>query len=102
MAEITFFNIFGMFFLLISHNVIKIKCVMKRLVRSRDSKIAGVCAGVANFFGWNVGTVRILWFFLTIAGVGSPVIFYLILALVMPMESAGASYAERMEKRLRR
>ena len=70
---------------------------MKRLVRSKDSKIAGVCAGVANYFGWNVGFVRLLWFVLAIAGVGAPVLFYLILAIIMPVEGSREGYAERME-----
>ena len=33
----------------------------RRLVRRRDQKvIAGVAAGVANYFGWNVTAVRAL------------------------------------------
>ena len=53
---------------------------MKKLVRSKNSKIAGVCAGVADYFGWNVGFVRLLWLVLAFAAVGAPVLFYLILA----------------------
>ena len=75
---------------------------MKRLVRSKNSKIAGVCAGVADYFGWNVGFVRLLWLVLAIAGVGAPVLFYLILAFIMPMEGSREGYAERMEKKLRK
>ena len=75
---------------------------MKRLVRSKNSKIAGVCAGVADFFGWNVGFVRLLWVVLALAGVGAPVLFYLILALILPVEGSRESYAERMEKKLKK
>ena len=75
---------------------------MAKLVRSKNSKIAGVCAGVAGYFGWNVGFVRLLWVVLALVGVGAPVLFYLILALVMPVEGSCESYAERMEKKLKK
>lgn len=75
---------------------------MKKLVRSKNSKIAGVCAGVSDYFGWNVGFVRLLWLVLAFAGVGAPVFFYLILAFIMPAEGSRESYAERMEKKLKK
>lgn len=75
---------------------------MKKLVRSKNSKIAGVCAGVADYFGWNVGFVRLLWFVLAFVGVGAPVLFYFILAFIMPVEGSRESYAERMEKKLKK
>jgi phage shock protein PspC (stress-responsive transcriptional regulator) len=75
---------------------------MKKLVRSKNSKIAGVCAGVADYFGWKVGFVRLLWLVLAFVGVGAPVLFYLILAFIMPAEGSSESYAERMEKKLKK
>jgi phage shock protein C len=34
----------------------------KRLYRNRQNgKILGVCAGLADFYGWPVGVVRFLW-----------------------------------------
>lgn len=34
----------------------------RRLVRPRAGRrIAGVCAGVAQYYGWNVTTIRLLW-----------------------------------------
>ena len=58
----------------------------RRLVRRRDQKvIAGVAAGVANYFGWNVTAVRVLWLVLLLfAGTGG--LLYLILWIVMPLE----------------
>lgn len=74
---------------------------MKRLVRSENGMIAGVCAGVAEYFGWFVGNVRLAWAVLAVLGLGSPVLFYLILAFVMPSaKSQRASYEERMNRRL--
>lgn len=76
---------------------------MNKLYRSSQNKmLAGVCAGVADFFGWNVGFVRLLLFVLAFAGVGAPVLFYLILAFILPVEGSRESYAERMEKKLKK
>lgn len=74
---------------------------MGKLIRSKNKKIAGVCAGVAEHFGWNVRNVRLIWFILAILGVGSPVLFYLILWILMPNGSvARENYEERMNRRL--
>lgn len=74
---------------------------MGKLIRSKNKKIAGVCAGVAEHFGWNVRNVRLIWSILAILGVGSPVLFYLILWILMPNGSvARESYEERMNRRL--
>jgi phage shock protein C len=56
----------------------------KRLCRSSSQKmIAGVCGGIAEYLGWDVTIVRLLWIVLTLAG-GSGILIYLILWLVMP------------------
>jgi phage shock protein C len=55
-------------------------------VRPRaDRRIAGVCLGVAQHFGWNVTLVRIVWLMLVLfAGTGG--LAYVILWIVMPNE----------------
>ncbi len=56
----------------------------KRLYRSRsDRKIAGVCGGIAEHFGWDPTLVRLGWVLLTLMG-GSGILIYLILWVVMP------------------
>lgn len=56
----------------------------KRLFRSRsDRQLAGVCAGIAEYFGWDPTLVRVGWILLTLLG-GSGILLYLILWLVMP------------------
>ncbi len=72
---------------------------MGKLLRSENAMIAGVAAGIAGHFGWNVNTVRLLWVILAFVGVGSPVLFYLVLWLVMP-KAKRKSYEERMQERL--
>ena len=76
---------------------------MERLVRSKDKKIAGVCAGVAEHFGWDAASVRLIWFVLAILGIGAPVLCYFILWFLMPdSRTARESYEERMNRRLGR
>lgn len=76
---------------------------MGKLCRSKDKAIAGVCAGVAEFFGFNVRNVRLLWLVLTFIGIGSPLLFYVLLWFLMPDAAAKSeSYEERMRKRLGR
>ena len=56
----------------------------KRLCRSRtDRKLAGVCAGIAEYYGWDPTLVRVAWILLTLLG-GSGILIYLIMWLVMP------------------
>ena len=58
----------------------------KKLVRSRtDRKIAGVCAGFADYLELDVTLVRILWLMLALFG-GWGLIGYLIAWIVMPQE----------------
>ena len=58
----------------------------KRLTRSRtDKKIAGVCGGLAHYFGCDPVIPRIV-FVLLFLGAGSGLLAYLICWLVIPME----------------
>ncbi len=54
----------------------------KKLYRSNDRKIFGVCGGVAEYFGIDPIIVRVLWVVFALSG-GSGAIFYLIAALLM-------------------
>ena len=64
----------------------------KRLYRSRyHGMIAGICAGIAEYFGWDPTLVRIGYILLSIFTVFSFTVFsgvivYLILWIVMPRE----------------
>lgn len=58
----------------------------KTLTRSRDDRmIAGVCAGLADRFGMNTLTVRVL-FVLSCLLPGPQFIIYIALWLIMPKE----------------
>lgn len=56
----------------------------KKLTRSNDGMIAGVCAGIAEYFGWDSTLVRIGYILLSVFTVFSGVIAYLILWIVIP------------------
>ena len=57
----------------------------KRLMRSRDDRmIGGVCAGIAEYFGWSPAVVRLV-FVASILLPGPQVLVYLLLWLVMPL-----------------
>lgn len=57
---------------------------MKRLVRSTvDRKLAGVCAGIADYFGIDPTLVRIGWVLFCLMG-GSGVLAYILCALIIP------------------
>jgi phage shock protein PspC (stress-responsive transcriptional regulator) len=59
----------------------------KKLYRSNSDKmIAGVCGGLANYFGIDATLVRLIFALLVFFGVGSGVVLYIILAIVMPLE----------------
>ena len=49
----------------------------KRLLRSNNRMLAGVCAGIAEYFGWEVSTVRIVYALATIFTAFSGGIIYL-------------------------
>ncbi len=57
----------------------------RKLTRSHDQVIAGVCAGIAEYFGWDIALVRILYLLLSIFSAAFPgIIVYIILWIVMP------------------
>ena len=57
----------------------------KRLFRTRkDRRIAGVCGGIADYFGMDATIVRLAWVLGTIASVGTGVLVYFVMAIVVP------------------
>lgn len=56
----------------------------KRLMRSNDRVLAGVCGGLAEYFEFDPVLVRIAYAFLTLFTAFSGLIFYFVLWLVMP------------------
>jgi phage shock protein PspC (stress-responsive transcriptional regulator) len=60
----------------------------RRLMRSStDKKIAGVCAGLADYFDLDPTIVRVLWF-LAMFFAGTGFLAYIILWIVLPLAPA--------------
>ena len=58
----------------------------RKLMRSRtDRKIAGVCAGFAEYFDLDVTVVRVVWLIVALFG-GGGALAYIIAWIVMPEE----------------
>ena len=55
----------------------------KKLTRSNNKMIGGVCAGIADYLGLDPTIVRITWI-LTVFFAGFGILLYLILWIVMP------------------
>jgi phage shock protein PspC (stress-responsive transcriptional regulator) len=61
----------------------------KKLMRSStDKKIAGVCAGLADYFDLDPTIVRVIWF-LAVFFAGTGFLAYIILWIVLPLAPAG-------------
>jgi phage shock protein PspC (stress-responsive transcriptional regulator) len=59
----------------------------KRLVRGcDDSMLGGVCSGVADYLGVDVTLVRLLTVLGAVFGLGSLVVAYVVLWIVLPQE----------------
>lgn len=55
---------------------------------SRHKIIAGVCGGLAQWLGWDVTLVRVLYVVVSIVSVAFPgILAYIILWILMPMDS---------------
>jgi phage shock protein C len=61
----------------------------KRLMRSsRDKKLGGVCAGLAEYFDLDPTVVRVIWLLAVLLG-GTGLLAYLILWIVLPLAPSG-------------
>ncbi len=59
----------------------------QRIVRPHYGRmIGGVCAGLAQHFGWDIALVRILLVVLVFFGCGTPILAYFIAWIVIPSE----------------
>ncbi len=57
----------------------------RRLTRSRtDKMIAGVCGGLGEYLDVDPTLIRLMFVLAVLAGFGSGIVIYIIMALVMP------------------
>ena len=58
----------------------------KRLTR-KNKMILGVCGGIADYFNMDASKVRLIAVALIFLGIGSPILVYLVMAIVLPDET---------------
>lgn len=57
----------------------------KPLKKSTNKIVAGVCAGIAEYVGWDITLVRVIYAVLSVFSAGFPgLLLYIILCIVMP------------------
>ena len=57
----------------------------KRLTKSPSNRmISGVCGGIGEYFNLDATLIRMIWAILTICGICSGLIIYIIAAIVIP------------------
>ena len=63
----------------------------KRLTKSRDKKLWGVCGGIAEYFDMDPTVVRIIWL-IAVLGAGTGLLAYIIAALLMPDPDSNTNF----------
>ncbi|HYQ89744.1 MAG TPA: PspC domain-containing protein [Candidatus Binatia bacterium] len=59
--------------------------VSRRLRKSKNRLLAGVCGGIADWLGWDPTLVRVLYVLISIFSAAFPgILVYIILWIVMP------------------
>jgi phage shock protein C len=60
----------------------------RKLIRSNNRVIAGVCAGLAEWLGWDITLVRALYLIVSILSAAFPgILVYIILWIIMPKQA---------------
>lgn len=65
----------------------------KKLYKSRNAVICGVCGGIAEFFGIDPTIVRVIWALLIFC-FGTGILAYIVCALVIPQKPDGTVTVE--------
>ncbi len=72
------------YFILAKKEKIKFK-KGKKLFRTKDRVIAGVCGGIAEYFELDPTVVRLIWILVTIfTGIGTGIIAYILAWVIIP------------------
>ena len=70
----------------------------KKLRRSNNKMIAGICSGIAEYLGLDPTVVRVVYAALTIFSAGFPgLLLYIILAILMPEAEREDEYTDVTE-----
>ncbi len=57
----------------------------RKLTKSSNKMLAGVCAGIAEYLGWDITLLRVLYLILSMFTAAFPgLLLYILLCIVMP------------------
>ena len=70
----------------------------KRLYKSEEKKLCGVCGGIGDYFNLDPTVIRLIWVVLTCASVGGALIAYIVCAIVMPDRPSSSSDWDSMKR----
>ena len=72
---------------------------MKKLTKSQNNRVlTGTLAGIADYFGIDPTTARVIFVFLSFFLEGAPILLYLLLVLLVPKaESESRAYQQPYE-----
>lgn len=56
----------------------------KKLHKSNDKKLGGVCSGIAAYFDIDPTIVRLIWAIVTLASLGTGIIAYILCIFIFP------------------
>jgi phage shock protein PspC (stress-responsive transcriptional regulator) len=74
----------------------------KVLVRKRqDRMVAGVCAGLADYLGWDVTLLRVIVAAIAVLTGGAGILAYLVAWVIIPEEDQKTPVAENMATKTR-
>ena len=74
----------------------------KVLVRSREGRmVAGICAGAAEYFGWDLALVRVIVAVIAVITGGAGTLAYLAAWAIIPEEGKKSSIAEDLISKTR-
>lgn len=60
----------------------------KKLTKSDNKVVSGVCAGIAEYLGWDATVVRVIYVCLSLFSAGFPgLLLYLVLSILMPQSA---------------
>lgn len=73
----------------------------RKLTRSiRERMIAGVCGGLAEYFGWDPTLIRVIYVLATIFTAFAGTIVYIILWIIMPEDRYSDGYGNKTNQHM--
>lgn len=72
----------------------------KKLTKSRDNVVlTGTLAGIAEHFGIDPTIIRIIYVFVSLVGIGSPILLYIVMAVLIPADQSSGSSDHRQDNK---